>query len=59
MKDYGSMDDETFIKEIEKMPAMELLNLVVTEPELLTDSYYRKFRLQIIRRCKAIEKKLK
>lgn len=44
------MTDEMMIKEIAKYNTKELLSLVMSAPEYLTDGYYGKFRTAINKR---------
>lgn len=44
------MTNDDFIARIKRMSALELLDLVVYEPNLLTDSYYKDFGKAILTR---------
>lgn len=43
-------DDDDFIRKISQMDERNLLRLVLSSPEYLTDAYYRRFAQAICRR---------
>jgi len=48
------MSDEQEIKTIASMSERELLEYVLSFPELMTDSYYGKFRTAVIKRAREL-----